>query len=41
MKRIFYLLKEMDIERPLKSIEFLEKIEVKKKISKHDNNKCL
>ena len=30
-----------DIERPLKSIEFLEKIEVKKKISKHDNNKCL
>ena len=30
-----------DIEKPLKSIEFLERVEVKKKISRHNNNKCL
>ena len=30
-----------DIKKSLKSIDFLEKIEVKKKISKHNNNKSL
>ena len=37
-KNIFFINKE-DIESPLKLINFLEKIEVKKKISKYNNNK--